>query len=201
MKRLNLLPKDIRYGPLYRVFLFAKAHLVRVACWGIMLFLTVTIGTNIAQSVLIRKYTVELRQEKKALDTARAKGKSIEELSLQYKKMFAYLNYVNNLVQRQIDQLEWRKKNWGSWGLTLAELKRYIPKRLWLYSLETKEGVLSIEGGSFSEDSITAFMSNLRGSLSFSGVQFDYTNKVAIAAAEVMNFKINCKYDTKAAVR
>ena len=133
MRRLNLVPKDIKYGPIFKVLMLAKAHMVGVGIGAIALFLVMATTVGTTQAVMIRRHTKAIREEKKDLNKARADAKNLENLSMQYKKTASYLSYVNSLVQKQLAQLRQRKENWGSWGLTLAELKRYIPKRVWLY--------------------------------------------------------------------
>jgi len=197
MKRLNLIPKDIRYGLLYRAYIFAGLHAPQVMASLIAIFLVVAMTISITQSLLIRKYDGIYSEKNKALDLARVKSKNLTDLSTQYKNMASYLSYVNSVVDRQIEQLRSRKEAWGSWAITLMELKSHMPKKLWLYSLETREGKIYIEGGAFNEDVVADFMISLRGSSAFSNVQFDYTKKTNIGAAEVINFKINCLYDTR----
>ena len=201
MKRVNLIPKDVRYGVLYKAYLYAGLHIIQVSVGVIIFFLIAASMTSIMQSILIVNSRKEVAKAEKTLDVARVKGKSLADLSMQYKRMATYLSYANTLVGQQMNQLKAQKENWGSWALTFVELRNLMPRRLWLYRVDIVDERLQIEGGAFSEQAVTTFMSGLRGSTAFSDVQFNYTETASIGAAEVINFKINCMYDTRAVIR
>ena len=176
-------------------------HVFQVAAGVVIVSFFLAIFMSLTQVLVIRSKNGVLRSQEKALDLARVKKSNLEDLSNQYKSMASYLARVNGMVERQLKQLNFQKESWGSWALTLLELKAHIPPKLWFYNLETKDDKFYVEGGAFSQDAITLLMSNMRGSPSFSNMQFDYTNKTTIGAADVIDFKINCKYDTKVVVQ
>jgi type IV pilus assembly protein PilN len=73
----------------------------------------------------------------------------------------------------------------------LDELATIIPKKLWLRKMEEKGGAVTFEGTSSTIDDVSAFMSALRRSQYFSGVDLKKTASKSDARFRMVEFTIS----------
>ena len=201
MKRLNLIPRDLRFGMLYQVWVFVVTYQAKVVASTAAVFLALVVFVLVVQSVSIYVLKGKIERERRGTEELKAKVESSKLAAKQYTDMQDYLARVTEFMQYKISYLAAVKDRPAQWSVILQELRRYIPKRVWLYGLSTDKGQMKIEGGTFDEDLVSAFMNNLKESVSFSGVNFNYTRRTKIGAAEVVNFEIVCNYNLEAALQ
>ena len=137
-----------------------------------------------------KKLTV-LRQE---IQVLQVESKNLESFSKQ-------LDQVEAELQRQKKMLDWKREYLKTarerpqrWATLLKDLRRNIPRGVWLSELETgPEDHLRISGGAADETLVSQFMSNLKESPHFTHVGFTYTEKGNIGNVPIVRFEIVCR--------
>jgi type IV pilus assembly protein PilN len=93
-------------------------------------------------------------------------------------------------LKEKLDVLEKLKAGRSGPVRMLDELATITPRKLWLKKLEDKAGVVTFDGAAASIDDISAFMTALKGSKYFSGVELKKTAAKMDDKLRVMDFQI-----------
>ena len=74
----------------------------------------------------------------------------------------------------------------------LDDLATLIPKRVWLKKLSETNGQLSFEGSAGTIEDVSTFMTALKGSSHFKGVELKQTGKSGNQGVRSVDFTIDC---------
>jgi type IV pilus assembly protein PilN len=128
------------------------------------------------------------------LVTREAKLKHTKEEIAQLERIIGEVKNIKNEQQAlrdKLDVLEKLKAGRSGPVKMLDELATITPKKLWLKKLEEKGGAISFEGTAASIDDVSSFMSALKNSKYFSGVELKKTTARVEARLNLVDFTVN----------
>ncbi len=194
MDRVNLLPEEAQMSFGERV--------VHVISQDFLKVMAGVCGTIVALGLIITLgQVIGLAQGKKQLKTLKEQIKILQVETQNMETFSKQLDQVDQELQRQKSVLENKlaylkavKERPRLLAVVLKEMRRNIPRGMWLTEMETGSGgALRIAGGATDENGVTQFMTNLKESPHFSNVGFTYTEKDSIGNVPFVKFEIVCR--------
>ena len=194
MDRINLLPDDLAMTWTNRILyltdrqfvptLIRSVAVLSVALITMTLALTFLAAGLRAQTTRLEARQASLREELQALGTLADQLRQREQqLIQQLGRHEERLKYLGSFQDQR-----------GHWARLFQEIKRVLPRGVWLTELEgSPKGQLRMVGGALEEDSITQFMGELKTAPSFSEVDFNFTKKDKIGDTAIVRFEVICQ--------
>lgn len=194
MDRVNLIPKELQFGARLKVLRFLRTFDIEIilATWGAFFLLAFLLYS--IQSFRVGSLKASVEKEQKEIQLASAKLQELNAKMGQFEQFKNMGIYQMNVINQSIDYLGAERARASKWAEVLKELRRSLPRKVWLSSVATERDLLRIAGGSFSNALISEFMASLRSSSYFSNVNFSYTEKDAISDTQITKFEIICHY-------
>lgn len=178
MKRMNLLPEDLRAGRGGR-FGLSWPEVRDLARTGWLLIVVLLFLTSMAagQGISAMRYRSKTEALKKELRTLRVS-------STQLKAMLQEMNVARSDLDQKRRALEERRRALskasrpsGSFAGLLVEMVGLIPKEVWITKLALQEDRLKLLGVSKSTESVTDLMARMNASRWFRDTTFAYTQR------------------------
>lgn len=194
MDRINLLPDDLALTWTNRILylmdrkfvptLIRSVAVLSVALITMTLTLAFLAAGLRAQTTRLEARQASLREELQALGTLADQLRQREQqLIQQLGRHEERLKYLGSFQDQR-----------GHWAKLFQEIKRALPRGVWLTELEgSPKGQLRMVGGALEEDSITQFMGELKTAPSFSDVDFNFTKKDKIGDTAIVRFEVICQ--------
>jgi len=130
-----------------------------------------------------QRHLEERRARKVELDNVL---KTLMELEKAKKMLDKKVKLIADLKSRQQDSVK-----------MMDQLVNALPDWVWLSSLGFKGKMLTMSGRALSNNLISDFINNLKGTGCFYNVQFPGSSRQKQSGLDIFNFRINCYYQDK----
>jgi Tfp pilus assembly protein PilN len=180
MKRMNLLPKDLRPGQSKKGLFGVSGRQVWAVfktCWMMVVVGLFFGGMLVGQRVAIADYEQRKEQVRRELKGARI---SSTQLKIQLQEMNitrSDLDQQQQIMEDRAEALKSVRHVEGSFAMLLAELVGIIPEQVWMTKLTYAKERLKIVGTSESTQFVTELMGEMDNSRWFRDTTFAYTQR------------------------
>ncbi|MFH1655645.1 MAG: PilN domain-containing protein [Candidatus Omnitrophota bacterium] len=172
MERVNLIPKELRIKLTVQ---FKSKVLVRNVMYLPLIVLLLYFLIAIPKFVKIQTLKNKLKISEQTLDSTKNK---LEDFTAGHNLLQGEIDQWEKkiqLIRKQKDSIEEELTGAKRWSDVLIELSRVVPKETWLNNIVLNKGILTLEGATFSNSEVSAFLKNLQSSPLFVGAEFKST--------------------------
>lgn len=156
--------------------------------------LVITVGII---GVLYFTQAQELEQKQQHLQERQARKKALDEVL----KTLAELEKAKAMLDKKVKLITDLKSRQQDSVKMMDALVDALPDWVWLTSLSFSNRQLSISGKALSNNLISDFINNLKGTGSFFNVQFPGSTRQRQSGQDIFNFRLTCSYRDKDEVK